>query len=68
MMGLNCKEASRLMSEGLDRDLSLGQRTALRLHMLICTACSRVQSQFIFLRRAVPRYPGPEDDRLPPKT
>jgi len=62
MMGLNCKEASRLMSEGLDRDLDLGQRTALRLHLLICTACSRVKAQFAFLHRAAPLYPGPDDE------
>ena len=67
-MSLDCKEASRLISAGLDRDLDLGQRTALRLHLLICTACSRVKAQFAFLHRAAPHYPGPEDDAVPPKT
>jgi hypothetical protein len=67
-MGLSCKEASRLMSQGLDRDLDLGQRTALRLHLLICTACTRVKTQLAFLRRAAPGYPGPEDDDTPPKS
>jgi Putative zinc-finger len=65
-MSLNCKEASRLISAGLDRDLDLGQRTTLRLHLLICTACSRVKAQFAFLHRAAPDYPGLEDDALPP--
>jgi hypothetical protein len=64
MMGLNCKQASRLLSEGLDRDLDIGKRTALRLHLLICTACSRVKKQFAFLHFAAPRYPGPDDDEL----
>ena len=61
MIGLNCKEASRLISEGrLDRELDFAKRTALRLHLLICTACTRVKDQFAFLHRAAERYPGPE--------
>lgn len=62
-MSLNCKEASRLISQGLDRELDLGQRTALRLHLLICTACSRAKAQFAFLRRAAGEYPGPDNDQ-----
>lgn len=61
-MGLNCKQASRLISEGLDRDLGFRQRTALRLHLMICTACTRVKTQLAFLHRAAPRYPGPDDE------
>ncbi len=61
-MMISCKEASRLMSQGLDRDLGLGQRASLRLHLLICTSCSRVRKQLDFLHRAAPLYPGPEDD------
>ncbi len=67
MIRISCKESSRLISQGLDRDLDLGQRAALRLHLFICTACARVKTQFAFLHRAVPRYPGPEDDDTPPK-
>ena len=48
-----CKEASRLMSEGQDRELDLGQRTALRLHLFICSACSRVKKQMAFLLQLV---------------
>lgn len=68
MMLIDCKGASRLMSEGADRKLDLGQRTALRLHLLICTACSRVKTQFAFLRRAAGEYPGPEIDDGPPNS
>lgn len=65
-MSLSCKEASRLISAGLDRDLDLGQRAALRLHLLLCTACTRVKAQFTFLHRAAPLFPGPDDD-IPPR-
>ena len=61
-MGLTCKEASRLISEGQDRDLDLGQRAALRLHLIICTACTRVKAQFAFLHRAAAEFPGPDAD------
>ncbi len=60
---MTCKQASRLLSEGLDRDLPLTQRAALRLHLSICTACSRVNRQFDFLRKAMSRYPGPDEER-----
>ena len=63
----SCKEASRLMSQAQDGDLDFGQRTALRLHLFICSACTRAKSQFAFLRRAAREYPGPEDDG-PPRT
>jgi len=60
---LTCKEAARLISEGLDRNLNVAERTALRLHVGICVACERVTRQFEFLRRAARRYPGPDDER-----
>jgi len=50
---LNCKEASRLSSEALDRKLSLRERMLLRMHLAICDACSRVNAQYQFLRRAI---------------
>ena len=63
-MRLTCKEASRLISLGLDRELSLAQRTALRLHLTLCNACTNVKAQFDFLRRALSSYATaePEDD------
>ena len=61
-MVLSCKEASRLMSEGMDKEIAFGRRTALRLHLLICSGCSRVKSHFGFLRATAGRYPGPEQD------
>jgi hypothetical protein len=68
MIGLSCKEASRLISAGMDGELTLGQRTGLRLHLLICAACSRVKSQLAFLRRAAPEFPGPAENDAPRDT
>jgi anti-sigma factor RsiW len=61
-MRINCKEASRLMSMGLDRELSFSDRAALRLHLAVCSACNVVKSQFEFMRRALATYSRPDRD------
>ena len=57
-MLLNCKEATRLVSQGLDRRLGLAERLALRLHLLICDGCANFSKQAAFLRRALSRLAG----------
>jgi hypothetical protein len=52
-MMLSCKEASRLVSQGLDRDLGLFARARLRLHLAICDGCTNFKKQMDFLRRAL---------------
>jgi hypothetical protein len=54
-MLLNCKEATRLVSQGLDRRLGLAERLALRLHLLVCDGCTNFRKQAAFLRRALSR-------------
>jgi Putative zinc-finger len=58
---LSCKEASRLISDGMDRRLSVAERIALRLHVGICDACTRFTAQVQFLRRALKAFPGPDE-------
>ena len=48
----NCREASRLQSEALDKELSLVQRFGLALHLMICKWCRRYGKQVRFLRDA----------------
>lgn len=50
---LTCKETTRLVSQGLDRELAFGERVALRLHLAICVGCRRANAQMRFLRKAV---------------
>lgn len=60
---LSCKEASRLISEGMDRRLSFGERILLGLHVRVCDACSRFTKHLAFLSRALNALPssnGPE--------
>lgn len=53
---LNCKEASRLISQRLDRPLPLGSRVLLRVHLSLCDACTEFQRQVALLREAARRY------------
>ena len=48
-----CKEVHRLTSEGMDRELSLVERTRMRMHLLVCTACRNFTDQMALLRRAM---------------
>ncbi len=52
---ISCKEATHLVSEGLDRRLGLAERLALRLHLAICDGCSHFSRQMQLLRKAMRR-------------
>ena len=54
---LTCKQAHQMVSEGLDRHLSLGERTRLKMHLSICDACTRFQGQMSLLRQAMRKLP-----------
>jgi hypothetical protein len=53
---LSCKQATELMSQEQDRRLALAERIGLRLHVLICSACSNYRRQMAFLRQACRRF------------
>ena len=54
-MMIDCKEASRLISQHADRPLPLARRLQLRLHLLVCDACTNFSRQVAALRRAIKR-------------
>ena len=56
-----CREVHRLVSEGQDRDLSLVEKIRVRLHLVICDACTTFDRQMRFLRRAMRRFEVPDD-------
>jgi hypothetical protein len=53
---ISCKEVSRLVSLQEDLQLPPWQRWRLRLHLSICVACARFESQIRFLRTAMRSY------------
>ena len=52
---LSCKQVTHLISERQDRELGLGERLALRLHLALCDGCTAFGKQLEFLRRALRR-------------
>jgi len=54
-MTTSCREVTRLVSEGLDKDLPPAAQRRLRAHLAICRGCRSVAERMAFLRRAVQR-------------
>lgn len=52
---LTCKESHRLISEAMDRELSLMERTRLRAHVMLCDACHNFNGQMHLIRQAMSR-------------
>ena len=50
---LDCKHATQLASRKMDKRLSLRQRLALRLHLLMCDACTQFVRQLQLMRKAL---------------
>ena len=40
-----CREIHQLVSEGMDRPLTLVERARMRLHLVVCDACTRFDMQ-----------------------
>lgn len=53
---INCKEASRLLSQAQERPLNRQERAALRFHVLLCGMCRNFEKQLTFIRTAIRRY------------
>ncbi len=59
---LSCKDASRLISQGLDSEMTAADRASLRMHLALCDACNKLKAQLVFLRRAVAALAGRGND------
>jgi hypothetical protein len=53
---ISCREASRLMSEKMDRHLGLPERLSLRLHLVMCKGCTLIARQITGLRNLFRAY------------
>ena len=49
----SCKEVAALVVAQEDRALSLADRLALRMHMVICDACPRFERQMLTMRNGL---------------
>ena len=50
---LDCKQTSQLISQSLDRSLTLRERFALRLHLLVCKYCKQFSQHLQTIRVAL---------------
>jgi len=60
-MTITCKEAARVISEGLDRELPAEEKLRLHAHLLICRGCQSLSDRLSFLRRAVRKIVDRDD-------
>ncbi len=69
----NCQKVSELVSQSMDKDLPLYQRFGIRVHLLMCTLCSRNRKQLLGLRETLRsfqelRSDGDAPSPMPPET
>ena len=60
-MTLSCKQATEMVSQGLDKDLAPEEQLLLRAHLAICRGCRSLGERMAFLRRAVRRIVSVDD-------
>ena len=53
---MSCKEVTRLISEGQERQLTLMERAALKWHTMMCTGCTNFGKHMDFLRKTAAHY------------
>jgi hypothetical protein len=52
---MSCERASKLISQSMDRSLTLRERWALRFHLVLCVYCRRYRRQLQLIRDAMRR-------------
>jgi predicted anti-sigma-YlaC factor YlaD len=57
---LDCKDVSRLLSDGQDAEIDPAVRARMRLHLVLCRTCRNVDEQMAFIRRAMRRLGSEE--------
>jgi len=60
-----CREASRLVSDAGERDLTLAERFRLRLHLMMCNPCSNHVANLGVLERVFAAMRRQADESAP---
>lgn len=60
-----CREASRLISDGYERELGLVERGRLRMHLWMCGACSNYRGNLALLERMFSELRRASDEQAP---
>ncbi|MFZ1546199.1 MAG: zf-HC2 domain-containing protein [Candidatus Nitrotoga sp.] len=59
---INCRNATRLLSEAQERPLSITERMALKLHVIMCSGCQNFKDQMDTLRLMTRAYAKKKND------
>ena len=65
---MNCEQATRLMSEAQERQLSLKDRAGLKMHLLMCSGCQNFGKQMGTLREIAQTYAKGDDTQENPSS
>jgi len=60
----NCREVTRIVLEGQERDFSLSERVILRFHWMACDRCTRFREQVDLMRGALGRWRNQRDEDI----
>lgn len=55
---LSCKDATRIMSEKLDRQLSTAEKLSLGFHLTLCKGCRNYDKQMAIIHQACRQVSG----------
>lgn len=59
---MNCREATKLLSDAQEQALPLAERAALQMHVMLCSGCSRFKQQIDSLRAMMRAFARGEDE------
>jgi len=59
---MNCHQATRLISESQERDLSMAEKLSLKMHVMMCSGCKNFSLQIPFLSQAMKAYAQGSDE------
>jgi len=60
---LNCREATKLMSEAQEKPLALKTRFGLEVHLMMCSGCHNFKEQMAALRTMSHEYARGKDEQ-----
>lgn len=66
-MMLNCREATRLLSDAQERRISTKDRVALKFHLMMCSGCRNFAHQMDTLRDISHHYAKDPENTNPPE-
>lgn len=64
IMFLSCFKATELIEKKLHFRLSVRERIQLKIHKMMCDACSRYEKQSIFLEKGIATLPKKDSVRI----